>query len=140
MNSSSWHEAARPGTAAGREAGPRATHVIKTLAPGSPGAQKLALRYGADLVCVRHRVDAGGRQRITTVELVVDVSEIRSRGRAEPELALRLAMGEQALRASIQQAGGRWDAAARVWWLRRSQVLALGLKGRVVDGTTCKNG
>ena len=132
--------AGRPGSVEAREAGLRATHVIKTLAPTSAGARRLAQRYGADLVCVRHRLDASGRQRITTVELVVDVCEIRPRRRPDPELPLRLAMGERALRASLQQAGGRWDAEARLWWLPRRQVEALGLEGRVVQGVAEKDG
>ena len=54
---------------------------------------------------MRHRVDASSLQRITTVELVVEVSEVRRRRDADAEVALRLDFRERELRARLQQAG-----------------------------------
>ncbi len=109
----------------------RAKRVIKTLAPDSAGARKLARRFGADLVCVRHRVDPNGERRYTTVELLVEVSEIRGRSRPDAEVALRLGFAERALRATLQAAGARWDPASRLWYLSAQQVRALGLEARI---------
>lgn len=140
MNGMRRESSNRAGALRGREPGPRAMRVVRTLAPSSPGALRLAQRYGRDLVCVRHRLDASGEQRVTTVELIVDVCEVRSRGLAEREVALKLNIGERELRARLQQAGARWDAAAKLWWLPRGQVLALGLADRIVDPSARKNG
>jgi len=79
----------------------RAKRVIKTLAPDSAGARKLARRFGADLVCVRHRIDPDGERRYTTVELLVEVNEIRGRPRPDAEVALRLGLGERSWRAIL---------------------------------------
>ena len=43
-----------------------------TLKPGQPGTKSLLARYGKSLVCVRYRYDEQTRQRVKTVELIVD--------------------------------------------------------------------
>lgn len=53
--------------------------VIKKLAPGDRGAKGLASEYGEALICVRHRQDASGTKRLTTVELIVSEKEIHRR-------------------------------------------------------------
>ncbi|WP_374435627.1 hypothetical protein [Inhella sp.] len=118
----------------------RAKRVIKTLAPDSAGARKLARRFGADLVCVRHRVDLTGERRYTTVELLVEVREIRGRSCPDAEVALRLGFGERTLRATLQAAGARWDPASRLWYLPAQQVRALGLEARIVKCAAQKSG
>jgi hypothetical protein len=104
--------------------------VLKKLSPASPGAIKLAARYGASLVCVRHRTDPDKHTRITTVELVVDSVPIRHK--AEPLVAVRLGFGEKALRAAAFAEGATWDAGAKVWRMPMSVARALGVDRRVV--------
>lgn len=104
--------------------------VIKKLAPDTNGAKHLSAKYGASLVCVRHRLDDTGTQRITTVELVVSVQPIRRR--PGPTVDVRVLPKERALQAKLKQAGARWHETEAVWSLRRSAAIALGLKDRIV--------
>jgi hypothetical protein len=105
--------------------------VLKKLAPASPGAIKLAARYGASLVCVRHRTDPEKRVRVTTVELIVDSVPIRHK--PEQLVAVRLGFGEKALRAAALAEGATWDARAKVWRMPKSVARALGFDRRVVE-------
>lgn len=106
------------------------TRVIKKLSPGSRGALKLARRYGDALVCVRHRVDAAGDWRFTTVELLVETALLRPR---KPRVVgVRVAYQERDLQAAVRAAGGRWDAEARLWRLPRKAAIELQLADRIV--------
>ena len=42
------------------------------LKPGQQGTKSLAKKYGDALLCVRFRYDAKSRQRLKTVELIVE--------------------------------------------------------------------
>lgn len=80
--------------------------VAKTMAPDQRGAIKLARKHGAQLVCVRHRHDPTGRERYTTVELVVDRTPIVRR----PVLVVgvRIGYAERRLQSLARRAGARW--------------------------------
>jgi hypothetical protein len=104
--------------------------VLKKLAPASPGAIKLAVRYGEALVCVRHRTDPARQTRVTTVELVVDTAPIQHR--SEALVAVRLGWGQRALRAAALAEGATWDARAKVWRMPMSVARALGVDRLVV--------
>lgn len=104
--------------------------VMKKLAPGARGAKSWTQRYGQELVCVRHRLDATGTQRLTTVELIVDAKPIARR--PGPTVDVWLMPQEQALRTKLKAAGARWHKTDEVWSLRRSTAIALGLKSRIV--------
>lgn len=109
----------------------RRTHrVIKTLAPTDRGAIALAQRYGEALVCVRHRADAKGKFRHTTVELLVETTPIRPRNQALVQV--RTEPHERALIAVIKAAGGKWDPKARLWHLPRRVAGILSLRDRIV--------
>jgi hypothetical protein len=45
------------------------------LKPGQKGTKRLTDKYGDALVCVRYRYDAELRQRLKTVELIVERSD-----------------------------------------------------------------
>lgn len=75
-----------------------AQRVIKKLAPDRPGAQRLAQRFGDALVCVRHRVDASGRTRFTTVELLVEQTPVRAQT-GNRIVGIRIAYEDGTLRA-----------------------------------------
>lgn len=111
----------------------RPSRVLKTFAPHQADTLKLARRYGDALLCVRHRVSAEDEQRITTVELVVAVEPLRRRRAMDAELAVRLDFRDREHRVALQQAGARWDAAARVWQLTRREALRLGLAAQIVE-------
>lgn len=109
----------------------RRTHrVVKTLAPTDRGALNLARHYGEALVCVRHRTDAKGKVRHTTVELLVQSAPIRPRNRAM--VLLRIAPHESDILAMVKAAGAVLDPVARRWKLPSRVVTILGLRDRVV--------
>jgi hypothetical protein len=105
--------------------------VIKTLAPKARGAKSLAAKFGAPLICVRHRLDRTGMRRLTTVELVVSETAIRRRPGPTVDIALR--PKERELQARVKAAGGKWHPEQAVWSMRRSVAIALGLKKRIVS-------
>jgi len=105
---------------------PRAA-VVKKLAAGAAGTQRLLARYGAVLVCVRYRKDATGSRRFTTLALVVD-----ERPAKPANVQVRIGYQETALRQQVMAAGGTWDARQKLWNLPKAAVLKLGLKDRVV--------
>ena len=106
--------------------------VIKTLAPIDRGAIELARQYGNALVCVRHRTDAKGKLRHTTVELVVQSTPIRPR--SIKTLLINVAPHERELHAVVKAAGGLWDGKQRLWRLPSRVVSILNLRDRVVGG------
>jgi hypothetical protein len=57
--------------------------TLKTLKPGQKGTKDLLARYGASLLCVRYRYDELTRQRVKTVELIVQ-RRPQERGTAQP--------------------------------------------------------
>lgn len=116
---------------AGKKSPRSAGRVVKTLAPTDRGAITLAQRYGDALVCVRHRADAAGRLRHTTVELLVQTAPIRPR--QVKIVGIETAAHERELRVLIMAAGGTWDAKARLWRLPSRVAGILNLRDRIVE-------
>ena len=110
---------------------PERYRVIKTLSPSDRGAIELARRYGDALVCVRHRTDAKGKVRHTTVELVVDRTPIRPR--PVRMVGIKVDAHERPLQAMLKAAGARWDPESRLWRLPRRVAGILNLRQRIVD-------
>lgn len=104
--------------------------VVKTLAPTDRGAIELARHYGDALICVRHRTDARGKFRHTTVELLVDTTPIRPR--PVRWVWVRVEPGERTLLATVKAAGGIWDARERLWRLPSRVASILSLRQRIV--------
>jgi hypothetical protein len=104
--------------------------VIKTLAPNDRGAIELARRYGDALVCVRHRSDAKGKVRHTTVELLIGSEPIRPR--AHKMVCIQTQPHERTLHSVLKAAGGTWDSKRRVWRLPSRVATILNLRDRVV--------
>lgn len=116
----------RPARDAGRHGRAAGGSVLKKLAPGAPGAKRLAAHYGPALVCVRYREDPQGGRRLTTVELIVEERPL-------PALSgVRIAYGETELRRQVKAAGGTWDAQSKLWRLPKSMIRKLKLGNRVV--------
>src|SRR5581483_1563300 len=106
--------------------------TLLTRRAGQPGTKKLLREYGAGLICVRYRYDEERRQRLKTVELVVERVAWQRRGRKDDAATVRfrLAEGESLLRRAVLLAGGRWDEATDTWSLPRQTAAALGLTSR----------
>ena len=109
---------------------PVTLRVIKKLAPHQRGAKGLTDEYGDRMVCVRHRIDATGTQRLTTVELIISQKRISLRPSPLVEISVRF--NERQLRAQLKAAGANWNPDRKVWQIRRATAMALGLKHRIV--------
>lgn len=103
-----------PRTAANEPALAR-MRVAKRYAPHQDGAKRFHLRYGEQLVCVRHRLSDDGRIRHTTVELLIESTPIVSRQRSE--MAIRLPTSDRGTRQLLMACGARWRPKERVWLL-----------------------
>jgi hypothetical protein len=79
---------------------------------------------------VRHRTDAKGKVRHTTVELLVESTPIRPR--RIMMVFLKIEPNEHALRAMVKTAGGVWDANNHLWKLPSRVASILGLRNRIV--------
>jgi hypothetical protein len=95
-----------------------------TLRPGQNGARKLTERFGKRLVRVRYRYDEVLRKRFTTVELIVAESDWTPRSRKPratrppDEMAyVRVAYGEEDLRAKLKALGALWRPRHKLWEL-----------------------
>ena len=51
----------------------------------------------------------------------------------DAEVAVRLDFRDREHRVALQQAGARWDAAAKLWRLPRRDALRLGLAAQIVE-------
>lgn len=113
---------------------PMALHrsrVGKSMKPGSPGTVRLARRFGASLVLVRHRYDWTGLYRYTTVELIVDVAPISRGPCLSAHYAVRLKSNEAQLLTQARELGACWQPTLRCWTLPGEAVQTLGLIHRV---------
>ncbi len=106
--------------------------VRLTVRPGQEGAIRLARLYGDQLVCVRYRYDARRKRRLKTVELIIDEQAWVPVPKPGTIVGLRIKWGEVALARRVRATGGRWDKRAKVWRLKYSGVVELGLQDRVV--------
>lgn len=104
--------------------------VAKTIRSGQHGAKRHASTHGADLVCVRHRIDPRSNTRYVTVELVVEVLPVASRD--NQEVAVRLAPTQRTTRALLLSCGAVWDQQQRVWRMSRSVARTLRVLHQVV--------
>ena len=88
------------------------------LGQGQPGTKGLSAGYGKQLVCVRYRYDERTKQRVKTVELVVDRREWRPE--AGPAggvtgVALGVSWQEWEMQQQVKASGAKWAPEARVW-------------------------
>ena len=89
--------------------------VARTYAPDQNGAKRFALRYGEQLVCVRHRLNNTGTIRHTTVELLIESTPIASRTRSL--IALRIPPTDRETRALLMACGATWQSRQGYWLL-----------------------
>ena len=92
-----------------------AKRIVKTFKPLQPGTLKLVERYGAALVCTRHREDAAGTTRTVTVELVVETGATRRRLQDGQTVDVRIEWREATLRSRAKTLGATLDPATALW-------------------------
>ncbi|GAB4113882.1 MAG: hypothetical protein Fur0014_16640 [Rubrivivax sp.] len=105
--------------------------VTKKLATTDRGAIKLAQQFGDALVCVRHRVDPEARFRYTTVELLVEKTEMRPR--QSKMVLVRVDRHEYGLRTVVRTAGAVCDPRTGLWHLPKRVATVLRLTDRIVQ-------
>ena len=91
--------------------------VAKTYSPDQNGAKRFALRYGDNLVCVRHRLNETGTIRHTTVELLIESTPVVSRARSL--VAIRIPSADKATRTVLMSCGAQWQMAQKYWLIPR---------------------
>jgi hypothetical protein len=107
------------------------------LKPGQPGTKGLMEKYGDALLCVRFKYDAASRQRLKTVELVVERTEWTPPKRYTDDtlVSLRIDAWDMPLRLLAKEAGGRWNPEKRLWLLKYCKIAGTPLEKHIqIDG------
>ena len=121
-----------------------AAPLMETWLPGQPGATPWVRQHGDRLVAVRVRIDPRSGQRYTTVELLAEHPDeplVAAMQRPEPPVSgqgaddmvsLKVGLAERQWHRRLKSVGATYDESTRVWRLRRSQAVELGLEGRIL--------
>ena len=122
--------------------------TLKTLKLGRKSSKELLARYGASPLRVRYRYDEDTRERLKTVDLVVQRRSqkreaecpgsrkltAQTGGAATRRVALRIGCRETDLQQRGKSVGGWWDPVRRIRMLRRDVAERPDLLHRVVGG------
>jgi len=111
------------------------------LKPGQRGTKSLTDKYGDNLVCVRYRYDAKTRQRLKTIELIVERTDWEppvEKFSADTVVALKIEGYETELRKKVKEAGGKWHPDKRLWYVRFGNVSGTALEKHIYVDTTDK--
>mgnify|MGYP001616965773 FL=1 len=104
------------------------------LKPGQRGTKSLVKQYGDALLYVRFRYDAESRQRLKTVELVVDRAPWtppQPRYALDELVPLRIEVSDMQARVQAKAAGGRWNPEKRLWFVRYGNVAGTPLEKHI---------
>lgn len=95
------------------------------LKPGQRGTKNLVEKYGDALLCVRFRYEATLRQRLKTIELIVERTEWTP---PLPQYAddtlvpLRIEASDLRARSLAKAAGGRWNPEKHLWYVKDGKI------------------
>ena len=95
------------------------------LKPGQRGTKNLVEKYGEALLCVRFRYDVELRQRLKTIELIVERTEWTpppSLYTAETLVPLRIEAADISMRLQAKAAGVRWNPGKRLWFVKYGKI------------------
>ncbi len=95
------------------------------LKPGQDGTKSLAKKYGDALLCVRFRYDAESRQRLKTVELIVertDWAPPAPRYSRDTLVFLNIKATDMPMRLQAKAAGGRWSPEKKLWVVKYGNI------------------
>ena len=104
------------------------------LKPGQRGTQSMAKKYGDALLCVRFRYDAELRQRLKTVELIVERTEWTPpppRYAADTLVPLRIEAADMPMRLTAKTSGGRWNPEKRLWFVKYGKIVGTPLEKHI---------
>jgi hypothetical protein len=109
-----------------------------TLKPGQDGTKSLMKKYGDALLCVRFRYDPATKQRLKTVELIIercDWTPPPPRFTNDSLVPLRINAKDIAIRNQVKASGGRWNPEKRLWFISYGKVVGTALEKYIdVDG------
>jgi hypothetical protein len=95
------------------------------LKPGQRGTKNLSEKYGDALLCVRFLYDAELRQRLKTIELIVERTEWTPplpRYAADALVHLRIEAADMPTRLQAKAAGGRWNPEKQLWFVKYGKI------------------
>jgi len=98
------------------------------LPPDQASATTLAWKQRNALVCVRHRIDAGGRTRYTKGELLIE----RAKPRSDRFMGVNIDDNERPLQGVGRAARARWDPRLKLWRTQRCVARPHRLYDRIV--------
>jgi hypothetical protein len=104
------------------------------LKPGQRGTKSLAKKYGEALLCVRFRYDARLRQRLKTIELIVERAEWappQPRYTADTLVLLRIEASDMPARLQAKAAGGRWNPEKQLWFVKYGNIAGTPLEKHI---------
>lgn len=104
------------------------------LKPGQKGTKRLAEMYGDALLCIRFRYDEDSRQRLKTVELIVEKSDWTpppSRYAADTLVSLRIEAANMSLRTQAKTAGARWNPETQLWFVKYGKIVGTSLEKHI---------
>jgi hypothetical protein len=104
------------------------------LKPGQPGTKRLVEKYGDDQLCVRFKYDAESRQRLKTVELIVEKTEWTPpppRYTVDTLVPLRIEVADMPLRLQAKAAGGRWNPEKQLWFAKYGKIAGTPLEKHI---------
>jgi len=111
------------------------------LKPGQRGTKRLTDKYGDDLVCVRFRYDAITKQRLKTVELIIEKTDWEpppEKFTADTLVAVKVEGYETDLRKLIKDAGGKWKPEQKLWHVRYGNIKGSPLEKHIYVDTLDK--
>jgi hypothetical protein len=104
------------------------------LKAGQPGTKRLVAKYGDSLLCVRFKYDEKSRQRLKTVELIIersDWSPPAPRYSAESLVPLKIAAYDMQHRQEAKAAGARWNPEEKLWFVKYSKIAGTALENYI---------
>lgn len=109
------------------------------LKPGQRGTKLLVEKYGESLLCVRFRYDEKTRQRLKTIELIIERTDWDPpppRYSNISIVALRIEGYELELRSQVKSAGGKWNPDKQLWFVKYGNIAGTILEKHIhVDDT-----
>ncbi len=109
------------------------------LKAGQPGTKSLVKKYGDALLCVRFKYDSRTRQRIKTIELLVEKkpwTPPKPKFSANALVPLRIEAYDMPMRQQAKAAGGRWNPEKRLWFVRFDKIAGTPLEKHIhIDET-----
>jgi len=104
------------------------------LKPGQPGTKSLGKKYGDALLCVRFRYDEKLRQRLKTVELVVERTYWTPpppRYTPDALVPLRIDAADMPMRLQAKAADGRWNPEKKLWFVKYGKIAGTPLEKHI---------